>query len=108
MESLQCSASDSNHDEPLQSAPLSVYDGVEKTGEPEITSYCAAEQESKMRLSSQVFRPNYRVCKTTCGFHPAWKLRKLECGPMPNVMAALPNIGGALCSTPQSLADADY
>ena len=29
-------------------------------------------------------------------------------GPMPNVMAALPNIGGALCSTPQSLADAHY
>jgi len=24
------------------------------------------------------------------------------------VMAALPNIGGALCSTPQSLADANY
>jgi len=24
-----------------------------------------------------------------------------KCGPMPNVMAALPNIGGALCSTPQ-------
>jgi len=30
----------------------------------------------------------------------------LACGPMPNVMAALPNTGGALCSTPQSLADA--
>ena len=27
---------------------------------------------------------------------------KLECGPMPKVMAAMPNIGGALCSTPQS------
>jgi len=27
---------------------------------------------------------------------------------MPNVMAALPNISGALSSTPQSLADADY
>ena len=27
---------------------------------------------------------------------------------MPNVMAALPTIGGALCSTPQSLADAHY
>jgi len=29
---------------------------------------------------------------------------------MPNVMAALPNIGGALCSTPapESLADAHY
>jgi len=27
---------------------------------------------------------------------------------MPNVMAALPNTGGALCSTPQRLADAHY
>jgi len=33
---------------------------------------------------------------------------KLECGPMPNVMDALPNIGGAVCSTPQRLADAHY
>ena len=32
----------------------------------------------------------------------------LECGPVPNVMAALPYIGGALCSMPQSLADAHY
>jgi len=35
-------------------------------------------------------------------------IAKLECGPMPNLMVALPNIGGALCSTPQSLADAHY
>jgi len=34
--------------------------------------------------------------------------KKLEFGPMPNVMAALPNIGGTLCSTPQTLADAHY
>jgi len=27
---------------------------------------------------------------------------------MPNVMAAPLNIGGALCSTPQSMADAHY
>jgi len=27
---------------------------------------------------------------------------------MPNVMAALPNIGGALCSTPQSLGHTHY
>ena len=27
---------------------------------------------------------------------------------MPNLMVALPNIGGALCSTQQSLADAHY
>jgi len=34
--------------------------------------------------------------------------KTLECGPMPNVMAALPNIGVALCSMLQSLADAHY
>ena len=34
--------------------------------------------------------------------------QQLECGPMSNVMVALPNIGGALCSMPQSLADAYY
>ena len=34
--------------------------------------------------------------------------RELECGTMPNVMAALPNVGGALCSMPQTLADAHY
>jgi len=33
---------------------------------------------------------------------------ELGCGPMLNVMAALPNIGGALCSTPHSLLDAHY
>jgi len=33
---------------------------------------------------------------------------KLECGPMHNLMVALPNIGGTLCSMPQSLADAHY
>jgi len=27
---------------------------------------------------------------------------------MPNVMAALPNIGGALCSMPHCVADAQY
>jgi len=31
---------------------------------------------------------------------------RCECKLMPNMMAALPNVGGALCSTPQSLADA--
>ena len=28
---------------------------------------------------------------------PVIKKQKLECGPMPNLMVALPNIGGALC-----------
>jgi len=35
-------------------------------------------------------------------------INQLECGPMPNVMVALPNVGGALCSTPQSMTDAHY
>jgi len=39
--------------------------------------------------------------------HIIKKILKLERGPMPSVMAALPNIGGALCTTPQ-LADAHY
>ena len=39
---------------------------------------------------------------------PFFRGHAVECGPMPNVMAALPNIGGALCSTPQRLADAHY
>jgi len=33
------------------------------------------------------------------------KKEKPTMWPMPNVMVALPNIGGALCLTPQSLAD---
>jgi len=37
-----------------------------------------------------------------------YNIKDKKCGPMPNVMVALPNIGGALCSTPQSLAHAHY
>jgi len=36
------------------------------------------------------------------------KKEELECGPMPNMMAARTNIVGALCSMPQSLANAQY
>jgi len=64
-------------------------------------------------LSEARVRPSVRLRHR----HPAQKRRaselwlpentnRLECGPMPNLMVALPNIGGALCSTPQSLADA--
>jgi len=53
---------------------------------------------------------------TRCHHHNNWGSRHpiaayysyKECGPMPNLMVALPNTGGALCSTPQSLADAHY
>ena len=47
----------------------------------------------KMALKSVDFQVSYR--------------QKLECGPMPNVMAALPNIGGAPVQR-RSLADAQY
>ena len=50
---------------------------------------------------------NHSCCKVIILFGDMTK-EILECGPMPNVMAALPNIGGALCSTLQSLADAHY
>jgi len=53
-----------------------------------------------------------RLCSILAGIElvpPGGEIRrKLECGPMPNGMAALPNIGGALCSTSQSLADDHY
>jgi len=38
--------------------------------------------------------------------HEFAEITQLECGTMPNVMAALPNIGGALCTMMQSLRDA--
>jgi len=36
------------------------------------------------------------------------RVETLEMWANANVMAALPNTGGAFCSTPQSLADAHY
>jgi len=45
-------------------------------------------------------------CTTCLANKDVYKI--LECGPMPDVMAALPNIGGAICSTLQSLADTHY
>jgi len=60
------------------------------------------------RLSSKFLTKRYlkRVATLPCEIWMSEKQKQLECGPMPNVMAALPN--GAVCSTPQSLADAHY
>jgi len=49
-----------------------------------------------------------RFAKFHAIFYLLLNHKQLECGLMPNVMAALPNIGHALCSTPQGLADAHY
>jgi len=62
---------------------------------------------TSLKLNDQVLKcSNFRreTVYETCD-----KCRtELECAPMPNVIAALSNIGGALCSTPQRLADAHY
>jgi len=68
----------------------------------------------KHRRRSHGVQDSGRPQKFACGVfyvsdpHEIFTERNLilECGPMPNVMVALPNIGGALCSTLQSLADA--
>jgi len=50
----------------------------------------------------------WRLKQHSYFMRPSKSNMKPECGSMPKVMATLPNIGGALCSTLQSLADAQY
>jgi len=60
-------------------------------------------------IVSSVFEHNVdemeRILRTAARVRALLTPIQLECGPVLNVMAALPNIAGALCSTPQSLAD---
>ena len=51
---------------------------------------------------------NYDNVSVQKAFRNKPKKKHLECGPIPNVMVALPNTGDALYSTAQSLADAHY
>jgi len=62
------------------------------------------EGESLQKVTMQKLDNIFKITSKRCRSAQM----KLECGPMPNLMVALPNIGGALCSTPQSLADAHY
>jgi len=61
-----------------------------------------------IKLTLTEIHRNTKTNPTTRKPAKVMKKIKLECGPMPNLMVALPNIGGALCSTPQNLADAHY
>jgi len=63
----------------------------------------AGEANAQARIAAERGDVNQPKNTATIGY-----IRKLECGLMPNLMVALPNTGGALCSTPQSLADAHY
>jgi len=74
-----------------------------------------AEFSSKGSFLQKTQEIDFFLCLATSGRHNSAMITdrrkfitKLECRPMPNVMAALPNIGGALCSTPQSLDYAQY
>jgi len=60
------------------------------------------EKNALINLTNTKFTQHHTAFQTMTQY------QQLECGRMPNLMAALPNIGGALCSTPQSLADAHY
>jgi len=59
-------------------------------------------------IKAQIRHCAYAISRDPYAREGVKSIVKLECGPMPNVMVALSNIGGALCSTPQSLADAHY
>jgi len=65
---------------------------------------CVTEEVSKLKLRQDLMDQSLKEMRSEI---EELKIG-LECGPMPNLMVALPNIGGALCSTPQSLADAHY
>jgi len=72
--------------------------------------YCTAIEQwasAKVCGVEQRTPPTFGRATITLGIGPHSSY-KLESGLMPNVMAALPNVGGVLCSTPQTLADAHY
>ena len=73
---------------------------------PIVRKFSSNFMSTKLLLFKAFCTPIYGCSLWCCMFQ--YSLNKLECGPMPNLMAALPNTGGALCSTPQSLADAHY
>jgi len=55
---------------------------------------CSSSIKSNQIKSNQIYFEAQNMKETR-------QMKNYKCGPMPNVMAALPNTGGALCSTPQ-------
>jgi len=54
-------------------------------------------------IAAAIFLQSGRPSRLPTNIVKAFKhidIKELECGPMPNLMAALSNIGGDLCSTP--------
>jgi len=65
-----------------------------------------SDMHLKFALSHTMCGSMVDIQSATAVIRRGKEIEELECGPMPNLMVALPNIGGALCSAPQSLADA--
>ena len=70
------------------------------------TVWCQCKTNCVCVTSLLLPQEQRRVCQHTTTATVTAQNSELECGPMPNVMGALPIIGGALCLTPQTLADA--
>jgi len=60
------------------------------------TSYHSFQKIQKFSVSSKL--TIHEICKHQ---NQDTYIKTLECEPMPNVMAALPNIGSVLCSSAQ-------
>ena len=73
-----------------------------------VTNQTSSEQVQNMNWFCEQNRTSAGVAKIWCEGEGTKLYENYKCEPIPNVVAALPNVGGALCSMPQSLADADY
>ena len=74
-----------------------------------LSNVCAKNYQNRFMYIRVIARQSSDIFGIQCMLNDYGETKsKLECGPMPNVLVALPNVGGALCSTPQSLADAHY
>ena len=93
---MQITSSSSNADHEERDSLASVAPNNGKSEPPDL----AAEREKRQR--------HLHVITLSSATKTLKNKIRLECGQMPNVMAALPNIGGVLCSTPQVLTDAHY
>jgi len=69
------------------------------------TARITDEMDDSSMLLNRII-PVFSLASPLLSTSPWLNINQLECGPMPNVMAALWNIGGAICSMLQSLADA--
>ena len=74
----------------------------------QILQRSVTDNPEKKQLQYVTCLEKIQVSTTAANFKNSANQSQLECGPMTNVMATVPNVGGALCSMPQIVADAHY